>query len=309
MVMEQLEAAILRTILYGDIFHFPMTPEEIHHFLIHDEQITLQKIQQTLVNSEYLSEILICGEGYFALSTRPEIIPIRIQREQATEKLWAQAITYGKWLACLPFVRMVALTGALAMRNAHEDDDFDYLIVTQAQRVWLTRGFAIVLVYLGKLRGITICPNYVLSEDALEQKRKDLYIAHEITQMVPIYGHELYWEMRQANPWAVDSLPNAEKPLYKAHHTLKSVWSITKNTMEWLLGGKFGGILEKWERNRKLKRFEKALETPNAAAQLDASQVKGHFNDYGHPVLRHYTERLEQYDLSPVQNKQAVSGD
>jgi len=307
--MEHLEAAILRTILYGDIFHFPMTPEEIHHFLIHDEQTTRQQIQHTLVNSQYLNELLICGEGYFALSTRQEIIPIRIQREQATKKLWLPAITYGQWLARLPFVRMVTLTGALAMRNAHENDDFDYLIVTKAQRVWLARGFAIALVYLGKLRGITICPNYVLSEDSLEQQRKDLYIAHEITQMVPIYGHELYWDMRQANLWTIDSLPNAETPLYKAHPTVKGVWAFAKRTIEWVLSGKLGDSLEKWERNRKLKRFEKALDTPNAAAQLDASQVKGHFNDYGHPVLRQYAQRLEQYDLSPNHNRQVVSGD
>ncbi len=62
---------------------------------------------------------------------------------------------------------MIAVTGALAMKNSGAGDDIDVLIVTAPDRVWLTRAFAIALVYAGKLCGDTLCPNYVISERAL----------------------------------------------------------------------------------------------------------------------------------------------
>ena len=117
------------------------------------------------------------------------MIPLRVERDQASLLLWPPALSYGAWLARLPFVRMVALTGALAMRNASaDDDDLDYVLVTAPGRVWLARAFAIVLVRLAKRRGVVVCPNYVLAESALAQDKHDLFMAHEVAQMVPIYG-------------------------------------------------------------------------------------------------------------------------
>ena len=42
--MQPLEAAILRTVLYADVFNFPMKLEEIHHFLISDDPVSLAEI-------------------------------------------------------------------------------------------------------------------------------------------------------------------------------------------------------------------------------------------------------------------------
>lgn len=297
--MNRVEVAILRTILYGDVFNFPMTLPEIHHFLIHDTPISLEFIQKTLEDSDFLATALICEHQYFALCDRAEIIDLRIKRDQASQMMWGNAIRYGHWLARLPFVRMVALTGALAMHNAQDDeDDYDYLVVTKKGRVWLGRLFAISLVYWGKLRGMTICPNYILAEDSLEQQRKDLYIAHEITQMIPIYGHDLYWRMREENLWAEDHLSNATQPFHQTQdYVVSGGWKLLKKGLEAILSGRIGTWLEHWEQRRKIKRFEGELRTPNASAQLDDSQVKGHFNDYGHPVLKQYKVRLDHYDV------------
>lgn len=297
--MNRVETAILRTILYGDVFHFPMTLPEIHHFLIHDEPVSLEVIQNTLQNSDLLASALIHEHHYFALCDRAEIIDLRLRRDRASQAMWDDAMRFGRWLARLPFVKMVALTGALAMHNAQDDeDDYDYLIVTKKGRVWLGRMFAVALVYWGKVRGVTICPNYILAEDSLEQGRKDLYIAHEITQMIPIYGHDLYWRMRRANPWAEVHLPNASQPFHETRdYRLGGGWKFLKGGLETILGGSIGGWLERWEQRRKIKRFAQDLETPNASAQLDDSQVKGHFHDYGHPVLKQYKTRLDRYDV------------
>jgi hypothetical protein len=197
---------------------------------------------------------------------------------------------------------MVALTGALAMRNASdEDDDLDYVLVTAPRRVWMARAFAILLVRLAKRRGVVVCPNYVLAESALTQEKHDLFMAHEVAQMVPLYGQPTYLAMRSSNRWVSDFLANADAAFYvEKEYQLRGGWRWLKRAAEFVLGGRMGDVVENWEYRRKLHRFAKEMQTPNHAAQLDDQRVKGHFNDHGHPVMETYRERLRQYNLDAL---------
>lgn len=298
--MEPIEAAILQTILYADVFNFPLTIAEIHHFFIHHEPISEAEIRRTLATSTRLQGCLHITNEYIARTGREDLIALRQTRCAVSRELWPLAIAYGRWLARLPFVRMVALTGALAMHNArHHRDDLDYLLVTRPGRVWLARAFSILLVRLARLRGVEVCPNYVLAETHLEQQRRDIFIAHEVAQMVPLYGRAVYERMRERNTWVIGYLPNAagvfhhenEQPIGRFGAGLK--W-----LLEALLGGRLGDALERWESRRKQRRFSVEIHRlPYHSARLDDSQVKGHFNDHGHFVLRQYAERLREYGL------------
>ncbi len=186
--------AILRTLLYADVFGFPLTETEIHHFLI-GVSATPEEVQATLRNSPCLAESVECINGYYVLRGRAELVRQREARNDASLRLWSGARRYGTWMAHLPFVRMVALTGALAMRNANDrDDDIDYLLVTKPGRVWTARAYSIVLVRLVRLQNV--------------------FMAHELAQMVPLAGHTLYHAMRTVNLWSFDLLPNADSPFY-----------------------------------------------------------------------------------------------
>lgn len=296
--LKPIEAAVLRTVLYGDVFNFPMTAREIHHFLVHDEPVSLRAVENALASPGLLS-YLHHAEGYVVRVGRADLIPVRVAREQASRALMPQALRYGVWLSRLPFVRMVALTGALAMRNAAgAQDDLDYLLVTTPGRVWLARAFSIALVRLVKRRGVVICPNYVLAESALMQERQDLFIAHEVAQMVPLFGKALYDHMRGINAWVVDYLPNADGVFYSADaDSPQGFWMLLKRGIEALLGGRLGDVLEGWEHRRKLRRFSRDMQTPHHAARLDDQQVKGHFHDHGYVVLEQYAERLRDVGL------------
>lgn len=312
-LLKRIEAAVLKTVLYADVFDFPMTAAEIHHFLIHNEPTTAEQIRELLATSPLLQQTLESADGYIVCAGRSSLIPIRIAREQSSHKLWAQALTCGTWLSRLPFVRMVALTGALAMRNAaDDDDDLDFILVTSARRVWLARAFSIVLVRLGRLRGVEICPNYVLAEDALRQEREDMYMAHEVAQMVPIYGQPLYRRMRRLNEWVTRYMPNASGAFYpEDERAIGPAWAVFKQALESLLGGRIGDTLEGWEYRRKVRRFAGDMQKPHSAAQLDEGHVKGHFDDYGHPVLKKYQDRLRKYGLldQTPQMPMVIAGD
>ncbi len=308
MSMNSVDAAILRTVLYADLFNFPMRLEEIHHFLIADQPYPLPAVQTALLKSSLLSCYLECHEGYFIVRGRHELIAIRAQREASSARLWSPARECGRWLAQLPYVRMVGLTGSLAVRNAAaDDDDLDYMVVTAPGRVWLARGFAVLLVRWGRLRGWEICPNFVIAETALAQSRYDIFMAHEVVQLVPVYGRALYRRFRDENAWVAAQMPNAVHPFYdEVDEQLSPVWGRVKTVVEWVLNGRLGDWLESWEYRRKLKRFAADLNTPHSAARLDPTQVKGHFNDRGHPVLHRYYQRLRECGIEDEVAAEAV---
>jgi hypothetical protein len=229
------------------------------------------------------------------LQGREALASLRETRRQSSERLWAAARRWSAVLGCLPFVRMVAVTGALAVDNAPPGDDIDFLIVTAPGRVWLARALAVVTVRAARLFGAGLCPNYVLAESALEQKRRDLFIAHDLAQMVPLVGLRVYQQMRAANAWASRYLPQASTPLRSESERALPGWAVRLQLWgEALLGGGLGDGLEHWEQARKLRKFAPASGQAGSAAELDADHVKGHFDDHGHPILRKFEERVAQ---------------
>jgi hypothetical protein len=294
-----LEQAILRTLLYADVFGFPMTQAEIHHFLI-AYSASLDEVDHALRHSPWLLERIQHVEGYYVLRSRADLVKQRQAREIASQELWPLARRYGVLLAHLPYVRMVALTGALAMHNANGSrDDIDYLIVTERGRVWIARAFAILVVRIVRLLGIGLCPNYVLAETALEQSRQDMFIAHELAQMVPLTGLPVYEMMRAENDWSAAMLPNAQGSYYTEHEQRpRGLGRFLQRAAEWLLAGPHGDLLENWERRRKQQKFNTEAHQPGASAEIDAQRIKGHFKDYGYPTLDQYRALLEQYQLA-----------
>lgn len=307
--MNPVEHAILRTLIYGSLFRFPMSASEIHHFLISEQPIKRADIDATLAHSLVLRDHICHVAGFYALREHQADIALRCQRATITQTLWPLAIRYGAWLGYLPFVRMVALTGALSVHNPHDDrDDFDYMLIAQPGRVWLARAFAVLMVRLMRLRGHEICPNYVLAADQLTQMRHDLYIAHEVTQMTPIYDENLYQRLMRGNRWTQDYLPNAQGIFHVAAPPRFAGWRMRfKRALETWLGGRLGDWLENWEYRRKQTRFTAAPLPEDHDAWLSPEAVKGHFQDHGAPIIRHYAQRLRAYGLD--ERPSAAAGD
>lgn len=295
--MQSIEDAVFRTILYADVFSFALTRREIHHFLIADAPVSPEQVE-TALTALLAAGKLVHDDGLHMLRGRDHLAALRREREAIALSQWAQAQRYGIWLSRLPYIRMVALTGSLAMHNsASTRDDLDYVLVIAPGRVWLARLMAIGVVRLARLRGVTVCPNYVLAETALAQDRRDLFIAHEVTQMIPLFGIGLYDTMRQVNEWVSAHMPNAHGAYYpEREYQPRGMWRALKQAGEWLLGGSIGDRLEQWEFRRKRARFARQIGR-TSAARIDAENVKGHFEDHGVRVLREYQARLAMWGL------------
>ena len=190
---------------------------------------------------------------------------------------------------------MVAVTGALAMDNL-ADDDIDFLIVTEPGRLWLCRALVVAVVRAAALRGVELCPNYFLSEHALELEERNLFTAHEVTQMVPLSGIETYRRLRELNRWTETYLPNASGPprrLAPAEPRRRR----TRRLLEGALRSRLASRLERWEMQRKIRKLGQRS-NGHAEAAFGPDWCKGHFGDHGQVTLSRYHARLEQLGAS-----------
>jgi predicted nucleotidyltransferase len=257
MGVGSLEKAIYSTVAYRDMFKFPVTLEEIHRYL-HGVRCTRSDLLAALSSSPFLETHLDSDGEFFCLKGRGEIFAIRRARRALSLAQEPTAHLFARFLAMLPNVRMVAMTGSLAAGNFPEDGDIDFLLVTDSGTLWRTRALCRMLALLDeRLRRGLFCPNTFLSAAALSLTRRTLYDAQELCQMIPLHGLDVYRTVRRANEWTAGWLPNADGPP-PGHADLTPLSDGLKRAGEWLLASAAGRALEDFEARRKIRRFNES---------------------------------------------------
>ncbi|HSN57659.1 MAG TPA: hypothetical protein VLT32_23520, partial [Candidatus Sulfomarinibacteraceae bacterium] len=219
---------------------------------------------------------------------------------------WPAARRWGRRLGRLPLVRMVAVTGALAVDNATPGADVDFLIVTEPDRVWLCRSLVIQMVRAARLGGTVLCPNWLLAANALELADRNLFAARELAQMVPVTGLDVYRRMRRLNVWSDRLLPNAAGPPPGTGPDAAGRRGVLVRTAERVLLGRLGSPVEAWERRRKSREILGAGRDTNEVV-LDHRQCKGHVDAHGDRIRRAYADRLRALGIDPDPGSDATS--
>jgi hypothetical protein len=255
--MEAIRTGLLLAVAYGDVFDYAMPIEDVRRYLV-GRRTSKSEVGQ-LIREEVQESKRLSRQGeVVCLAGREELFAIRRKRQAIAQEHWPAARAYGRVLARLPFVRMVAVTGSLAMDNLEAGGDIDYLVVTAAGRLWLCRAMAILVVRRAALSGVRLCPNYFISQDSLESQPHDLYNAHELAQMVPLNNMELYARMRASNAWSGRYLPNAQKAPTRTLPDQPGRWVRPAQRLgEAGLAGWIGEGMESWEMRRKIARFSR----------------------------------------------------
>ncbi len=286
--LTPLETSILQALAYADVFEFALNASEIHRYLVGmgaDEEDIRAALNSPRLIPQWIEQH---GELY-TLPGRGDAAAARQRRQTIAARVWPNALRYARLIAQLPFVRMVAVTGALAVDNVELEADIDLLIVTQPGRLWLCRALVIAVVKLARQRGDTICPNYFLSERALALGEQNLFTAHEFAQMVPLAGEPTYHQMHSLNRWVEDFLPNTNGATMRYPVTAASGYPV-KSLLETALNMPPGGWLERWEMARKIRKFGQQA---GAESTFNADCCKGHFDQHGQRILSAYQTRLE----------------
>src|SRR5438067_6184029 len=263
-----LERAIVQAVAYADVFDYPLTADEIHRYLI-GVPASRGMVRAVLGNGR--PAVLARSGRYFTLEGRESAVDTRRARASVATDYWRRAVRYGHTMGNLPFVRMVAVTGALAMDNI-ADGDIDYLIITEPGRLWVCRALIVGLVRMAALRGTELCPNYFLSEQALVLNERNLFTAHEVAQMVPLTGMPTYQRLRALNRWTDAYLPNAGG----APRRITLVEPRQRRIVEYALRSRLCAPLERWEMHRKIRKLDQRS-NGHAEAAFGPDWCKGHF--------------------------------
>ncbi len=286
-----IEQAVLETLAYSDIFDYPLTAEELQRYL--GLPITLSELNVAL---DHHHDGIDTQDGYYFLAGRKSVVILRQRRTALSNSLFTRALRYGRLLGRLPFIRMVALTGSLALLNCDETADLDYMLVATPGRVWTARGFALLVGRLTAASGYTLCPNLIVSEQVLEWRQRDLYSAREICQMVPITGADVYARLRRVNAWTATFLPNAlDAP------RMPESWGGSPSSPsigERALRGKLGDRLENWEMSRKVRRLSQQSGF-GAETVFSKDICQGNFHQHGAITLQAFQHRLIELGIEP----------
>ena len=285
------ETAVLRTLAYADVFDFPLDRNEVFRYCVSPGG-TRREVDAAI--DQLLERGRICTVGrHLFLPGREITVFCRRSLAPPSRRAWRTAHRWGRVLWALPFVRMVAVTGSLAVESKRADQDIDFLVVAAPNRLWLTRGLCLLVWRVARLLGVRLCPNYLVTTRALAVGQRDLYTARELVQMVPLHGRDVACRFGETNRWSLDFLPNARVDAAGASDTQSPPARAFKRWAERLLAGPPADRLEGWERRRKVARLEAA---GTGESLFTADVCKDHGHAHGRRVLDEYALRLAALD-------------
>src|SRR5438132_4408377 len=249
----QVDQAAIRAVAYADVFDYPLGAGEVRRYL-HGTAATLEATERALARCSGPGGALCQRDGFYTLPGRESLVAVRHRRAAIAARLWPAALSYGRLIAGLPFVRMVAVTGSLAWHNVDAGGDIDYLIVTDPGRLWLCRLLVALVRRAARRDGVKLCANYLISTRALAFAHRNLYTAYEVARMTPIAGLGMYRRLRRANPWVEEYLPNAgnlprapDRAAPHRPHRLTTGLAHLAGLTQRMLESPPGALLERWE--------------------------------------------------------------
>ena len=207
---------ILATIIYADIFEYPLTLREVMYWLpfVTREKTKVQTVVRELVNAQ----ILTMKQGYLYLYDRQKLPRLRAEREISSGEKMVVATRAAKILSRIPTVECIGVTGGVSMNNANSADDIDICIIASDHTVWMTRLLATLIFDIKHIRRKPkdnevkdkICLNMFWSKNSNPVSVYDWYTAHEILQMRVLFDRrDALRTFFSLNEWVKPLFPRA----------------------------------------------------------------------------------------------------
>lgn len=304
-----LQADIIKTLLYFDVFDYPLTSREINSNC--PQPSTIEEIEKNL-EALVKEGLIIKNENLYYSGADKNVFNKRKEGNLLANKTLSIANRFSKLIASFPFVRGVYLSGSLSKGFMDKDSDVDYFIITSPQRLWLCRtllvAFKKIMLFNSKKY---FCVNYFIDTESLEIQDKNLFTATELTSIYPTYNYDLYKQFLDANSWTKKYFPNKN---FRPDKTLKNNQFSLKNGLEKMLNGKLGERLDNWCFNFTLKHWQKKFpdfDTEQFDLRLRSRKnvSKHHPHGYQTKVLKAYKKKLidfenqHHFDLAATANE------
>ncbi|HLD19996.1 MAG TPA: hypothetical protein VJB93_02000 [Patescibacteria group bacterium] len=143
-----LNKKIVHTLLYYDLFDYPLTGVELWQYVISTEKYGLADVIHVARNNTNIVEV----HGFFCLKGRESIV-----HQRMAEYLWAlenrkKIRRWLYWFMRMPFMRAVLVSGPLALDVSREKSDIDIFSITAPHRLWTARFFTALFLKIFRQR-------------------------------------------------------------------------------------------------------------------------------------------------------------
>jgi hypothetical protein len=297
------QAAILKTVIFFDLFNYPLTNWEIWQYL--NLEIDLGALESK-IEELVLSKTLEQKDGFYFLSGRQELTKIRRERYNYANykiKLARRAAKLFKWL---PSVKLVAVANLIGHHNLRNESDVDIFIVSSPHRLWLTRLFCTGLMKITRQRPTKECKRnrmclsfYAatngLAMESLRFKPSDPYFDHWFLGLYPIYDTDRYLAyLRFKNPWLKKSFPNSL--LLRENFTNDY---LSQNLLDKILyyGANILNFLAKKIQLLIMPKVLKELAGKESGVVLSDSILRFYLKDRRQEFLENYNKRLAEFSI------------
>jgi len=231
-----MEREILDIIRYFDRFDYPPTVNEIFSFVSRKTSLDLlnKQLEILCVNKKLIKSQMMSKFPRFVFHHRHKLFEAQKRKEKISKNKIKKIDFYLKLLSFFPQIKLIGLSGSLAMASAVKTDDIDLFIITAKNRLFTGRIISLLLAQLLGVRRerVTslaslarrvknssrnkVCLNLFFDEKNLKVPifKMTPYIGHEILQMKPlIVKGNVYERFLKANRWVFKIFPNARENL------------------------------------------------------------------------------------------------
>ena len=325
--MDYLRNSILATLVYYDIFDFPLTLFEVNKYLINPGRlsnnpvlgiITLGQIAdelKNLVNSGSVGS----KNGFYFLPGREVLYELRIEREKIAAQKWKKFLRIAKWFQAVPYLRAILASGSLAINNTDRESDFDVLSVARSGRLYTCRIFLSLVASLFGARRTRyeksapdkFCFNHYITDGDLNIKHESLYNAQTYANLKPLLaGGRIVSRFYAENIWLNKYIYNSSRSdLGTSLRSDLGIRSISPDSAllavaklgEFVLNSFLGDKIEDWAKMYQQKRIKEnpATYEPGGRVVFNDNELEFHPRSFEAFAIDKYNKKLKQLGIVP----------
>lgn len=219
--LNQMESAIINTLLYSGIFNYPLTEIELIRMI--QVKIADDTVFKEAIESLFIKKLIYRINGFILLQSDENLVNRRLMANRNTKRYLPVAFKFSNLLYRFPFVRGVCLSGSISKNNFTDGNDIDFFIISEQKRIWLLNLMVTLFrKTLTRHRRYFFCINYFI-EKGNSIHPMNLFTANELVSLVPTAGIRTCHDFIRQNNWTSQYFPNmnnheeykvAEEPVF-----------------------------------------------------------------------------------------------
>jgi len=352
----KIKEATQEVVAFFDLFDYPLTSYEIWQYLnVKCELSEVMEVLEPLLNSPLgpsyassyaeamadkkasedkkggeLSEVIKSKNGFYFLKGREKIIKTRLKRYNYTDQKMKRALRVTRLFKVIPWIKMAAVGNIIGAHNLKNVSDIDLFIISEKNRIWITRFFCVLITKLLGLRPKAgreqnkICLSFFISEEGMDLRglmlkehfnkqrdcdiassanaegalrndtiKKDIYFIYWLAGLVIIYdSNKVYEKFIRVNSWIKESLPNWQPAgLHYRRNAGKGRSRFYRDTVDMLIGG-LESNLKKYQL-RKMPLELKGIMNKDTRVVVNDKVLKLHVKDRRGEYLNKFYKLLD----------------